>query len=240
MTRADAYALLCEYVSDISLRRHCMSVEAAMRAYARKLGHDEETWGIVGLLHDFDYERWPTAPDHPLKGSEILREKGYFEEVITAILSHADYLADRYPRRTAMEKGLYACDEITGLITATALLRPTGIGDLTASSVKKKMKTKGFAKGVNRDDVIRGAADFGVDLDRAHPVRHRRDEGDRERVGILVGQASNLSTVRTGWKPVLLRRASHRSPHRFHVCTLGMFGPNRHPHNPPAVRASLA
>ncbi|MFO0851796.1 MAG: HDIG domain-containing protein [Gemmataceae bacterium] len=164
MTRGDAYALLCEHVGDISLRRHCLSVEAAMRAYARKLGHDEETWGVAGLLHDFDYERWPTPADHPLRGSEILRAKGYPEEVITCILSHADYLADRYPRRTAMEKGLYACDEITGLITATALLRPTGIGDLTAASVKKKMKTKGFAKGVNRDDVVRGAADFGVDL----------------------------------------------------------------------------
>jgi putative nucleotidyltransferase with HDIG domain len=165
MNRADAFALLCEYVSDISLRRHCMSVEAAMRAYATKLNQDTETWGIVGLLHDFDYERWPNAPEHPLKGSEILRQRGYPEEVITCILSHADYLSDRYPRRTTMEKGLYACDEITGLITATALLRPTGISDLTASSVKKKMKAKGFAKGVNRDDVIRGAADFGVELD---------------------------------------------------------------------------
>ena len=138
MTRADAFSLLCEYVSDISLRRHCMSVEAAMRAYAHKLGHDEETWGIAGLLHDFDYERWTTAPDHPLKGSEILRARGYPEEVVVCILSHADYLSDQYPRRTPMEKGLYACDEITGLVTATALLRPTGIGDLTASSVKKK------------------------------------------------------------------------------------------------------
>jgi putative nucleotidyltransferase with HDIG domain len=166
MNRADAFALLCEYVSDLSLRRHCLSVEAAMRAYARKLGHDEETWGVVGLLHDFDYERWPDAPEHPLKGSEILRERGYPEEVVTCILSHANYLSDRYPRRTPMEKGLFACDEITGLITATALLRPTGIGDLTAPSVKKKMKAKGFAKGVNRDDVIQGAADFGVDLDQ--------------------------------------------------------------------------
>jgi len=165
MNRADAYVLLCEYVTDLSLRRHCMSVEVAMRAYARQLGHNEETWGIVGLLHDFDYERWSDAPDHPLKGSEILRSKGYPEEVIACILSHADYLSDRYPRRSPMEKGLYASDEITGLITATALLRPTGIGDLTASSVKKKMKAKGFAKGVNRDDVIRGAAEFGVDLD---------------------------------------------------------------------------
>jgi putative nucleotidyltransferase with HDIG domain len=165
MNRTDAFSLLCEYVTDLSLRRHCMSVEAAMRAYARKLGHPEETWGIVGLLHDFDYERWPNPPDHPLKGSEILREKNYPEEIITCILSHADYLSDRYPRRTPMEKGLYACDEITGLITATSLMRPTGIGDLTATSVLKKMKAKGFAKGVNRDDVIRGAADFGVELE---------------------------------------------------------------------------
>jgi putative nucleotidyltransferase with HDIG domain len=165
MNRADAFAILCEYVSNTSLRRHCMSVEIAMRAYARKIGHDEETWGIVGLLHDFDYERWPDAPDHPLKGSEILRTKGYPDEVIVCILSHADYLSDRYPRRTTMEKGLYACDEITGLVTATAILRPTGIADLTASSVLKKMKSKGFAKGVNRDDVIRGAQDFGVELE---------------------------------------------------------------------------
>lgn len=164
MNRSDAFSLLCEYVPNLSLRRHCMSVELAMRAYARKLGHDEEIWGIVGLLHDFDYERWPTAPDHPLKGSEILRTMGYSEEVITCILSHADYLSDRYPRRTPMEKGLYACDEITGLVTATAILRPSGISDLTASSVMKKMKSKGFAKGVNREDVIRGAADFGVEL----------------------------------------------------------------------------
>jgi len=164
MNRTDAFALLNEYVKDQSLVRHCMAVEAAIRAYARNLGQDEEKWGIVGLLHDFDYQRWPTAPDHPLKGSEILRERGYPEEVITSILSHADYLSDRYPRVNLMDKALYACDEITGLITATALLRPAGITDLTASSVKKKMKAKGFARGVNRDDVIRGAADFGVDL----------------------------------------------------------------------------
>ena len=164
MNRIDAFALLTEYVTDQSLVRHCLSVEVAMRAYARKLGQDEEKWGIVGLLHDFDYQRWPTAPDHPLKGSEILRQRGYPEEVVTSILSHADYLSDRYPRVNLMDKGLYACDEITGLITATARLRPAGITDLTAASVKKKMKAKGFARGVNRDDVIRGAADFGVDL----------------------------------------------------------------------------
>jgi putative nucleotidyltransferase with HDIG domain len=165
MNRAATYALLTEYVKDQSLLRHCLCVEAAMRAYARRLGEDEEEWGIVGLLHDFDYERWPNAPDHPLKGSEILRERGYPESIITAILSHADYLADRYPRVRPIEKGLYACDEITGLITATALLRPTGIGDLTASSVRKKMKKKEFARNINRDDVERGARDFGVPLD---------------------------------------------------------------------------
>jgi putative nucleotidyltransferase with HDIG domain len=165
MNRTDAFALLNEFVSDQSLVRHCMCVEAAMRAYARKLTHDEEKWGVVGLLHDFDYERWPDAPNHPLKGAEILRERGYPEEVVTCILSHADYLSDRYPRVNVMDKALYACDEITGLITATALMRPSGITDLTAASVKKKMKSKGFARGVNRDDVVSGAAAFGVDLE---------------------------------------------------------------------------
>jgi len=164
MDRADAYALMTEYTQSDSLRKHMLAVEAAMRAYARKLGEDEETLGVVGLLHDFDYERWPDPPDHPLKGSEILRQRGYPEDVITAILSHADYLADRYPRVRPIEKALYACDELAGLITATALLRPNGITDLTASSVKKKMKSKGFARGVKREDVERGAADFGVDL----------------------------------------------------------------------------
>jgi predicted hydrolase (HD superfamily) len=135
-----------------------------MRAYARKLGEDEEAWGIVGLLHDFDYERWPKPPDHPLQGSAILRQRGYPEEVITAILSHADYLSDRYPRVRPIEKALYACDELAGLITATALMRPSGITDLTAASVKKKMKAKGFARNVKREDIERGAADFGVDL----------------------------------------------------------------------------
>jgi putative nucleotidyltransferase with HDIG domain len=165
MTRTDAFTLLNEYVKNPSLVRHCLSVEAAMRAYARKLDENEETWGVVGLLHDFDYERWPDPPDHPLKGSEILRGKGVSNEIITAILSHADYLADRYPRDTVLKKGLYACDEITGLVMATAILRPAGIADLTASSVKKKMKDKGFARGVSRQDVIRGAADFGEELD---------------------------------------------------------------------------
>jgi putative nucleotidyltransferase with HDIG domain len=163
MNRADAFALLQEYVKNAGLIKHMLAVEAAMRAYARKLGQDEETWGIVGLLHDFDYERWPDPPDHPLRGSEILRDRGYPEEVIYAIKSHADYLPD-CPRTHLMDKALYACDELAGLITAAALVRPNGITDLKASSVKKKMKSRGFARNVNRDDIARGAADFGVDL----------------------------------------------------------------------------
>jgi putative nucleotidyltransferase with HDIG domain len=163
-TRADAWNLLNDHVKDQSLIRHMLAVEAAMRAYARKLGHDEETWAIVGLMHDFDYERWPNPPDHPLKGSEILRANGYSDEIIHAILSHADYLNDRYPRKSPLDKALYACDELAGLIHATARLRPGGIMDLTAASVLKKMKKKDFARNINRDDVIRGAADFGVDL----------------------------------------------------------------------------
>ncbi len=164
MNRADALGLLSEYVKDQALVRHMLAVEAATRAYARKLGQDEEKWGIVGLLHDFDYERWPDAPDHPLKGSEILREKGYPDDVIYAILSHADYLADRYPRISPLDKALYACDELAGFVSACSMVRPGGITDLAASSVKKKLKAKGFARNVNRDDITRGAADFGVDL----------------------------------------------------------------------------
>jgi len=163
MNRDAAWALLNEYTRNPGLIKHMLAVEAAMRAYARKLGQDEERWGIVGLLHDFDYERWPDPPDHPLRGAEILRANGYPDDVIYAIKSHADYLPD-CPRVNLIDKALYACDELAGLITAAALVRPAGITDMTAASVKKKMKSKGFAKGVNRDDVVRGAADFGVDL----------------------------------------------------------------------------
>jgi putative nucleotidyltransferase with HDIG domain len=163
MNRTDAWQLLTEYTQSDSLRKHMLAVEAAMRAYARKLGQDEERWGIVGLLHDFDYERWPDPPDHPLKGAEILRQRSYPDDVIYAIKSHADYLTD-CPRVHLMDKALYACDELAGLITAAALVRPNGITDLTAASVKKKMKSKGFARTVRREDIERGAADFGVDL----------------------------------------------------------------------------
>src|SRR5271156_536786 len=152
MNRDEAYSLVCQYTSSESLRKHMLAVEAAMRAYARKFGEDERLWGIVGLLHDFDYERWPDPPDHPLKGAAILGERGFPEDVIYAIKSHADYLPD-CPRVHLMDKALYACDELCGLITAAALVRPGGITDLGAASVKKKMKSKGFAKNVSRDDL---------------------------------------------------------------------------------------
>jgi putative nucleotidyltransferase with HDIG domain len=163
MDRAAALAILHEHTSNPSLVKHMLAVEAAMRAYARQLGEDEEKWGIVGLLHDFDYERWPDPPDHPLKGAAILGARGFPEDVIYAIKSHADYLPD-CPRVHLMDKALYACDELCGLITAAALVRPGGITDLGAASVKKKMKSKGFARGVKREDVARGATDFGVEL----------------------------------------------------------------------------
>jgi len=164
MDRQAAYDLMCQYTQSDSLRKHMLAVEAAMRAYAERFGEDVEKWGIVGLLHDFDYERWPDPPDHPLQGAAILTELGYPADVIYAIKSHADYLTD-CPRVSPMDKALYACDELAGFITATALVRPEGIAGMQASSVKKKMKQKGFAAAVNRDDIIRGAADLGVELD---------------------------------------------------------------------------
>ena len=189
MNRADAYALLTEYVADPSLVRHCLSVEAAMRAYARNLGEDEERWGIVGLLHDFDYERWPDPPNHPLKGAEILKQRGYPEDVIYAIKSHADYLPD-CPRVHLIDKALYACDELAGLVTAAALVRPHGVTDLTAASVKKKMKSKGFARNVSRDDIERGAKDFGVDLTEHIQFVIDAMKPHAEALGLLTGIAA--------------------------------------------------
>lgn len=162
--RAQDLALVDEFVSNESLKRHMLAVEAAVRAYARKFGADEELWGRVGLLHDFDYERFPDAPAHPLEGSKILRERGYPEEVIYAILSHADYLADQYPRCSQLDKTLYACDELCGFIVACAILRPQKLEGLTASSVRKKMKAVNFAAAVSREDIVRGAEELGVDL----------------------------------------------------------------------------
>jgi putative nucleotidyltransferase with HDIG domain len=164
MNREDAWQLVCEFTASESLRRHMLAVEAAMRAYARQWNEDERKWGIVGLLHDFDYERWPNPPDHPLRGAEILAQRGYPDDVIYAIKSHADYLTD-CPRISRLDKTLYACDELSGFITAVALMRPERLAGMQASSVRKKMKQKSFAAAVNRDDIVRGADDLGLDLD---------------------------------------------------------------------------
>ncbi|MGH9863321.1 MAG: HDIG domain-containing metalloprotein [Candidatus Acidiferrales bacterium] len=164
LSRNQAWHLLCEWTSTESLLKHALAVESCMRAYARKLGADEETWGIVGLLHDFDYERYPEAPHHPLEGSKILRARGYPEEIIQAILSHADYM--NVPRETPLQKALFACDELAGFIIAVTLVRPNkSLAEVEVSSVKKKLKDKAFARSVNRDDIRRGAAELGVELD---------------------------------------------------------------------------
>jgi len=169
-TRQDAWELMTAYTSSESLRRHMLAVEAAMRFYARKFGEDEERWGITGLLHDFDYEQHPNPDavadpnEHPLFGTRILEEQGYPDDVIYAIKGHADYLD--VTRVSPMDKTLYAVDELSGLVTAAALVRPDkSIFQLEPRSVRKKMKDKAFARGVNREDVIRGAEDLGVDLD---------------------------------------------------------------------------
>jgi predicted hydrolase (HD superfamily) len=167
--RDDALALVHEYTASESLRAHMLSVEAAMRAYAVKFGEDPERWGLTGLVHDFDYERFPNSAhspteEHPAEGVRVLRARGYPEDVLQAILGHATYCA--VPRETKMAQTLFAVDELTGLVTASALVRPSrSVLDLEASSVKKKMKDKHFAKGVSREDVVQGAAELGVELD---------------------------------------------------------------------------
>jgi putative nucleotidyltransferase with HDIG domain len=164
MTREDAWALLCEYTKSPGLRKHGLAVEAAMRAYARKYGEDEEKWAIVGLLHDFDYEIHPTVDQHPQEGSKILRQRGYPEDIIYAVLCHADHLD--LERKSLMDKAIYAVDELTGLITAVALVKPNkSLAEVDAPSVRKKMKDKAFARSVNRDDIVKGAAALGIDLD---------------------------------------------------------------------------
>ena len=168
-TREEAWSLLCEFTQSESLRKHMLAVEACVRAYARKNGADEEIWGRAALLHDFDYERWPNNDhaadrEHPAEGAKILRERGYPEEIIRAILSHADYTG--VTRDTPLEKTLFACDELAGFITACSYVRPSkSVLDLEASSVKKRMKDKAFARGVSREDVIKGAEEIGIPLE---------------------------------------------------------------------------
>src|ERR1700685_268789 len=164
MERAAAWCLLTEFTQSESLRKHALAVEACMRAYARKFGEDPEKWSIVGLIHDFDYEKYPSAEEHPYKGNEILQERGYPDEVRRAIMSHAEYTG--VTRDSPMEKTLFACDELAGFITATALIKPNkSLAEVDAKSARKRMKDKAFARSVSRDDIINGAADLGVDLD---------------------------------------------------------------------------
>jgi len=162
--REAAWNLLTEFTQSESLRKHALAVEACMRAYAKKFGADEELWGVVGLIHDFDYEKYPTAQEHPYKGNEILRERGYSDEIRRAIMSHADYTG--VTRESPMEKALFACDELAGFITAVALVKPSkSLAEVEAKSVRKKMKDKAFARSVSRDDIVNGARELGVDPD---------------------------------------------------------------------------
>ena len=169
LNREDAWTLLCEYTAGESLRKHALAVEACVRAYARQNAADENLWSITALLHDFDYERWPNqehsaTEGHPFEGAKILRAAGYPEELIRAILSHADYSG--VARQSALEHTLFACDEIAGFLTACSLIRPSkSILDLEVSSVKKRLKDKAFARGVNREDVTQGAAELGIPLE---------------------------------------------------------------------------
>lgn len=165
-TRDDAYRLMTSHVQNENLQKHMLSVEAAMRFYARKYGDDEEIWAMTGLLHDCDYEKFPDLNEHTKVLAQWLSEDGYDERIIYAILAHNDVNVATHPRNNLLSRALYACDEITGMITATALVRPNkSIIGLEVSSVRKKMKSKGFAAGVNRDDLVNSAAELGVDLD---------------------------------------------------------------------------
>ena len=180
MNRDDAWHLLTEYTKSENLLKHALSVEAAVRGYARKFGEDEEGWGITALLHDFDYERWPTLGDHPLKGSEILREKGYPEWMIRAILSHAMEVTG-VARESLLDKTLFACDEMAGFVTAASLVRPSNsILDLEAGSVVKRMKDKAFARAVSRDDLRAGAELLGLPLAEhiANVIASMRERAD--------------------------------------------------------------
>lgn len=188
LTREQAWTLLNEYTKGESLLKHALGVEAAVRGYARTFGEDEEAWGVVALLHDFDYEQWPSLDDHPYKGVAILKERGYPDWVTRAILSHADYSG--VTRDSLLEKTLFACDELAGFITAASLVRPSrSILDLEASSVMKRMKDKAFARGVSRDDLRAGAELLGLPLDQhiANVIGFMRAQAD------VLGLRGNLS-----------------------------------------------
>jgi len=179
LSRDAAWALLAEFTQNENLQKHALAVEAAVRGYARLWGEDEEAWGVTALLHDFDYERYPDLADHPFKGAEILRERGYPEWLVRAVLSHADHTG--VARESRLEHALFACDEMAGFVTAAALIRPSkSLLDLEAKSVVKRMKEKAFARAVNRDDLRRGAEEIGVPLDAhvANVIAFMREQAD--------------------------------------------------------------
>ena len=179
MTRADAFALMTEYTQSESLRKHMLAVEASLRGYARLWGEPEEDWAVVAVLHDFDYERWPDLENHPFRGVEILKARGYPEWVTRAILSHAEYSG--VPRQSRLEHALFACDEMSGFVTAAALVRPSkSVLDLEATSVMKRMKDKAFARAVSRDDLRKGAEEIGLPLDQhiANVITFLRERAD--------------------------------------------------------------
>ena len=189
MNREDAWCLLTEFTQSESLRKHGLAVEACVRAYARKFGEDEETWAIVGLIHDFDYEKYPTPADHPFRGSEILAERGVSEEIRRAILSHANYSG--VPRESRLEKTLFACDELAGFITAVTLIKPSkSLNEVDAKSVRKRMKDKAFARSVSRDDIVNGAAAMEVDLDEHITFCVEAMKTISERLGLAGAQAT--------------------------------------------------
>ena len=183
MTYQNALDLMHEYTKNEALRKHMYAVEAAMRAYAKKLGEDEEKWAIVGVLHDFDYEMYPNPPEHPQKGSEILKEKGYSDDVRTAILGHASFT--NVPRETQMAKVLYACDELCGFVSACSVVRPNKIADLEVSSVKKKLKDKAFARNVSREDIQQGIQELGIPLDEHIQFVINAIKVDATRLGLV-------------------------------------------------------
>jgi putative nucleotidyltransferase with HDIG domain len=196
-TREDAWTLLCKYTQNENLRKHALAVEACVRAYARKTGADEELWGLAALLHDFDYERWPNdahspTEEHPAAGSQILRERGYSEEIIRAILSHAHYTG--VPRQTPLEHTLFACDELAGFLTACALVKPgKSIFEVEPDSVKRKLKDKAFARGVNRDDVRQGAEELGIPLEQHVAFCIEAMRGVADALGLRGNQVAGAS-----------------------------------------------
>src|SRR5438874_4145818 len=192
--RNTAWNLLTEFTHSESLRKHALAVEACMRAYARKFGADEELWGTVGLIHDFDYEKYPSAQEHPYKGNEILKERGYSKEIRRAIMSHAEYTG--VTRETPMEKALFACDELAGFITATALVKPgKSLAEVDAKSVRKKMKDKAFARSVSRDDIVNGARELGVDLDEHIAFCIEAMKGIAAELGLQGTAATSVSST---------------------------------------------